>query len=268
MDNTNAWVFVSHSNKDFDKIVKVRNKLEAQDYKPLLFFLKCLEDDKEIFELIKREIQARDRFILCESRNARSSEWVQKEKEFIISLNRPYEVIDLDGTPEEIDRSIERFCWRSTIYVWATDDAIAQSVKKAFVEKSFKAEVLYNTYLRDYYYYTHGSRDLCPKDFVDIKDNGYVLLVISRKLTEQEADYIESLAWMFKEYSRACLLYLVAKEAFANSALYYELRNGDGIQPRTIYEGEAATRNDSDCAARIVKDVLKLDNWKFQQSKE
>ncbi len=67
MDLSNAWVFVSHSNKDFDKIVKERNKLEALQYKPLLFFLKCLEDDKEIFELIKREIKARDRFILCDS---------------------------------------------------------------------------------------------------------------------------------------------------------------------------------------------------------
>ena len=66
IDSSNAWVFVPHSNKDFDKMVKVRNKLEAFQYKPLVFFLKCLEDDKEIFELIKREIKARDRFILCD----------------------------------------------------------------------------------------------------------------------------------------------------------------------------------------------------------
>lgn len=65
----NAWVFLSHSNKDFNKVKILRNKLEERYYKPLLFFLKCLDDDDEIFELIKREISARDRFILCNSKN-------------------------------------------------------------------------------------------------------------------------------------------------------------------------------------------------------
>ena len=61
IDSSNAWVFISHSNKDFEKIIQVRNKLERLQYKPLLFFLKCLDDDSEIFDLIKREIKARDR---------------------------------------------------------------------------------------------------------------------------------------------------------------------------------------------------------------
>ena len=46
IDTSNAWVFVSHSNKDFEKIRYVRNKLEMYGFKPLLFFMKCLEDDK------------------------------------------------------------------------------------------------------------------------------------------------------------------------------------------------------------------------------
>lgn len=48
IDTSNAWVFVSHSNRDFEKIIQVRNMLESLQYRPLLFFLKCLEDDKEI----------------------------------------------------------------------------------------------------------------------------------------------------------------------------------------------------------------------------
>ena len=84
LDDTNAWVFVSHSNKDFTKIIQVRNRLESLNYKPLLFFLKCLENDTEIFERIKREIKARDRFILCDSSNSRSSKWVQKEIEYMM----------------------------------------------------------------------------------------------------------------------------------------------------------------------------------------
>lgn len=142
INSSNAWVFISHSNKDFDKIIHVRNKLEALHYKPLLFFLKCLDDDKEIFELIKREIQARDRFILCDSKNSRESEWLQKEKDFIISLNRPYEIINLDGTDVEIDESIKRFNQRSTIYIWSTDDKINEFVAKNFIDKAYRVELL------------------------------------------------------------------------------------------------------------------------------
>lgn len=93
----NVWIFISHSNKDFQSIVRLRNKLESRGYKPLLFFLKYLDDDVEIFELIKREIQARDRFILCDSQNSRESQWVQREIEYIRSLNRPYEIVDIDA---------------------------------------------------------------------------------------------------------------------------------------------------------------------------
>lgn len=117
-DTSNAWVFISHSNKDFEKIIPVRNKLEAMQYKPLLFFLKCLEDDNEIFELIKREIKSRDRFILCDSKNSRNSEWVQKEVDFIKSLRRPYEIVDLEDTEERINESIRRFDQRSTMYIY------------------------------------------------------------------------------------------------------------------------------------------------------
>lgn len=160
INSSNAWVFIFHSNKDFDKIIHVRNKLEALHYKPLLFFLKCLDDDKEIFELIKREIQARDRFILCDSKNSREYEWVQKEKDFIISLNRPYEIINLDGTDVEIDESIKRFNQRSTIYIWSTDDKINEFVAKNFIDKAYRVELLYNNYLKEYYLYKTGSPDL------------------------------------------------------------------------------------------------------------
>ena len=185
MDSSNAWVFVSHSNKDFDKIVKVRNKLEALQYKPLLFFLKCLEDDKEIFELIKREIKARDRFILCDSQNSRASEWVQKEIEFIKSLNRPYEIINLEGTEEEIDESIERFNIRSTVYIWSTDEYIKGALSKSFLEKAFKVSLLPMTFFRDYYYYNSGSPDMVHDDFAPLLQQGYLIFIISQALSKE-----------------------------------------------------------------------------------
>jgi hypothetical protein len=267
IDATNAWVFISHSNKDFDKILRVRNKLEALQYKPLLFFLKCLEDDKEIFELIKREIKARDRFILCDSKNSRKSEWVQKEKEFIVSLNRPYEVIDIEGSDEAIEESIERFDRRSTIYVWSTDDRINDVVVKKFVDKAYKVELLPDYYLRDYFLYKTGSADLVHAGFHDVMTNGYVLLLISRELSAMETYYIDMAASYFRRYTNNCCLYLTAKESWANSELYYELRNGDGIRPRVVCEHTLANRDITEVADKIVTDLMALDNANYNYSR-
>ena len=64
------WVFVSHSTKDFEKVRLVRNVLEDSGFRPILFYLKCMEDEEEINDLLKREIDARRRLILCDSPNA------------------------------------------------------------------------------------------------------------------------------------------------------------------------------------------------------
>ena len=89
------WVFLSHSNKDYEKVRQVRNLLEEQEFRPLMFFLKCLNDDDEIDDLIKREIKERTRFILCDSQNAQNSKWVQREVEFIQDgLHRVYQTMD------------------------------------------------------------------------------------------------------------------------------------------------------------------------------
>lgn len=264
MDSSNAWVFVSHSNKDFEKVINVRDKLETLQYRPLLFFLKCLEDDREIFELVKREIKARDRFILCDSKNSRESEWVQKEKDFILSLKRPYEIVNIDGTEEEIDESIARFNRRSTVYLWSTDERLEQMVKERLVRKSFRTEVLQDDFFRDYYLFKTGSPDLVGESFSDVISNGYVLIIISRKLTEKEELYIELTAGYFRRYTNSCRIYTVSKESMHNGGLYYELRNADGIQPQIIFKGTLQERNDVECADKIVNDVVKMDNYNFQ----
>ena len=47
-NNNDIWVFLSHSKKDYEKVREVRNLLEEQNFRPLMFFLKCLNDDEEI----------------------------------------------------------------------------------------------------------------------------------------------------------------------------------------------------------------------------
>ena len=81
-------VFLSHSSKDIEKVRQIRDILEALDYEPLLFHLKCLDDDNENLEtFIKKEIEARNVFIYCKSENSDSSPWVQKELEYIKSFD-------------------------------------------------------------------------------------------------------------------------------------------------------------------------------------
>ena len=86
--NNEIRVFLSHSNKDYEKVRQVRNMLEEQSLRPLMFFLHYLNDEEEIDSLIKRKIDCRTRFIFCDSDNARKSHWVQKEVEYIKSQNR------------------------------------------------------------------------------------------------------------------------------------------------------------------------------------
>lgn len=98
MKNDKLTIFLSHSHKDEEKVRKIRDVFEILDCEPLIFFLKCLDDNNtELEDFIKREIEARNIFLYCKSENAEKSEWVQKELEYIKSLDekRLYE-IDID----------------------------------------------------------------------------------------------------------------------------------------------------------------------------
>ena len=88
-------IFLSHSSKDIDKVRKIRDILEALEYEPLLFHLKCLDDDSDTLEdFIKKEIDARNIFVYCKSKNAEASVWVQKEVSYILENagKRLYEI--------------------------------------------------------------------------------------------------------------------------------------------------------------------------------
>lgn len=116
-NNNEIWVFLSHSNKDYEKVRQVRNILEEQSLRPLMFFLHCLSDDDEIDTLIKREIDCRTRFILCDSENARKSKWVQKEVAYIKSQNRICETIDISKDPNEISSDLQNFINKTRLFI-------------------------------------------------------------------------------------------------------------------------------------------------------
>ena len=261
IDDTNAWVFISHSNKDFEKIIKVRNKLEKLGYKPLLFFLKCLEDDTEIFELIKREIKARDRFILCDSYNSRLSKWVQKEIDYIKSLHRPYEIIDLDADDSVISKCIERFDRRSSVYIWSTSDEITEQLSKMLIGKAFKVGILPSTYLNDYLDFKRGIQ---VKDFKEIDSNAYIATIIDRELTKNEMNVLDSCSdWFRADDGDTFLLYVVSEDEDerqglikSNTEFLKEMYRGNGIHARYITSLGAQSQ-----AELILQNIVELDNY-------
>ena len=113
------WIFLSHSNKDFDKVRQIRNYLEEQSCRPLMFYLMCLTNDDEINDLIKREIDCRTRFIICSSENSRNSKWVQSEVAYIKSCYRSYDVIDLSCPASEIQSKLDSIIHKTRLYILA-----------------------------------------------------------------------------------------------------------------------------------------------------
>ena len=177
------WVFLSHSNKDYEKVRQVRNILEEQSLRPLMFFLHCLNDDDEIDSLIKREIDCRTRFILCDSENARKSHWVQKEVEYIKSQNRICETIDLSKSMNEIMSTLQDFINKTRIFI---------SYNR---EEYPLAEMVYNRLLQlDFAVYIDRAWDFKSayhqnyKDALDflensvVKANGYVVEIMNERV--------------------------------------------------------------------------------------
>lgn len=156
--NEEIWVFLSHSNEDYDKVKLVRDLLEQESFRPIMFFLKCLHDHDEIDGLIKREIDARKRFVLCDSDNARKSAWVQHEVEYIKSKNRMYETINLDASTEEIAAAIKRFRIRTTVFLEVSSyKKYDIAIRKRLKEEEFR-----------YYDYKSEMKTL-PEELTQIK---------------------------------------------------------------------------------------------------
>jgi len=142
------WVFVSHSTKDFERVRLVRNALEDSGFRPILFYLKCLENEDEVNDLLKREIDARKRFILCDSPNAQASKFVQSEIDYIRSKNRMYEIVDLSqinmesqNAEKEVLELIKPFRKRTSVFISYNnnDRSFAKQLESECIKRGFKA---------------------------------------------------------------------------------------------------------------------------------
>jgi len=137
IEQKDGWLFLSHSNEDFEPVCQIRNTLEKHGFRPITFFLKCITDKSELDNLIKREIEARKWFVYVESENSKRSNWVQKEREYAEALNKKSFTINLDGNYTEQLRNIIR---RTTVFVSysQSDETIADSILKELGNHDFQ----------------------------------------------------------------------------------------------------------------------------------
>ena len=126
--NGKISIFISHSTKDIEKVRKIRDLFELINCEPLLFRFNCLDDDNdELEDFIKREIDARNIFLYCRSRNSESSIWVKKELEYIHSTDkkRVY-TIDIEDNLEsdvlEILKKIGEIILKNTVFIIFSDN--------------------------------------------------------------------------------------------------------------------------------------------------
>jgi len=139
-EGTGAWIFLSHSHKDFDKVRELRNKLEAMGHHPLMFFLKCINDDSEVDDLVRREIEAREWFILCDSDNSRVSRWVRREVDIIRSgQDKVYTVVDLDAPIQSQVEQARALTKRATVFISCAhaDQPIANEIAGVLRDHDF-----------------------------------------------------------------------------------------------------------------------------------
>jgi hypothetical protein len=186
-----AWIFLSHSHKDIDNVRKVRNELETYGHNPLLFYLKCLDDDPETFELIKREIDARNWFLLCNTDNSKKSDWVQKEVHYIKNLSEKYYVeLDLNSPWDEQQKIIENLAKTVTIYI-AFDRTDSLEIAKQIAKKL--REFDYKVFLGSDTSEQLGFKSFSQMDnaLIDTSMNGFLLALFSPGAWEDHVFYFE-----------------------------------------------------------------------------
>ena len=134
-----GYIFLSHSHDDIEKVREIRNCLEKDGFEPLCFYLKCLDDDSEIEDLIKREIDAREWFVFVNSENSRKSKWVTLEREYItITDSKKIITINIDDE-NDVSNTIQKIVHNLRVFISysSKDEVIARRIKDKLEAKDY-----------------------------------------------------------------------------------------------------------------------------------
>lgn len=118
-----CWIFLSHSSKDIEKVRQIRNEFEKRGHNPLAFHLLCLSNETkekkaELDGLIKREIDAREWFVYCNSDSANASEYVKMERDYISDKNKEMKwTLDLSKPMDELIKEIDKICIELKVFL-------------------------------------------------------------------------------------------------------------------------------------------------------
>ena len=117
-----CWIFLSHSSHDIKKVRIIRNEFERLGHNPLAFHLRCLSDKteegkRELDNLIKREIDARQGFVFCNSQAAEKSLYVQKEHRYINSRKDKIWSLDMRADIDMILQQVRKISADIEVFV-------------------------------------------------------------------------------------------------------------------------------------------------------
>lgn len=145
MLNKGSWIFLSHSSHDIEKVRIIRNEFERLGHNPLTFHLKCLTDKtedgkKELFDLIKREIEAREWFVFCESPEAKKSPNVALEHSYILNSGKD-KIWSIDMTQDinSILYNVKKICTSIEVFISYShkDHELIKPLINTLVEKDY-----------------------------------------------------------------------------------------------------------------------------------
>lgn len=174
-----GYIFLSHSHGDIEKVRKIRNALEKDGFEPLCFYLKCLDDEAEIEDLIKREIDAREWFVFANSENARNSKWVTLEREYIARTNRKKIITVNIDDERSVAHAVYKISHNLRVFVAHTgvDYPVAKEIRNKLREKDYIALTVADALPVGTAFWKRGVR----KAIVDASRDGCVLLLLSER---------------------------------------------------------------------------------------
>ena len=180
--NNEIWVFLSHSNKDFERVRILRNLLEDNGFRPIMLYLRSKEDPsktEELRQLIYDEIDHRNRFIYCKSPNAEASKWVDEEVKYIKSKDRIFETVNIELSESKIKEQLDGFRKKSNIFIsyQRNDIELAKSIAHRLKKYEFNVWI-------DFSDLRAGDifQEEIKKALLNAVNNGYVITLLNERI--------------------------------------------------------------------------------------